>query len=140
MQTFPVTDADQALIIQATNYLKEMFTLEKHRTATLILTTAGEIILGINVEGSFGCIDICAEQATLAKALSVKKTGINTILSVKQPKPSEADQTIKVVSPCGHCREILYDYCPDSWVIVREGQTLSKVQVRDLLPFRYSKN
>ena len=43
-----------------------------------------------------------------------------------------------VVSPCGNCRQMMFEYCPDMRVIVNdENGKLIKVSVRDLLPFAY---
>lgn len=134
-----ITTVDQDLITASTEAIRSMFSEKKHRLATTILTEDGRVITGINVEGSFGCNDVCAEQITLGKALSEGHTAFKTVVTVKHPKPDDDNQSLRVVSPCGKCRELLMDYAPDIWVIVRQGDQLQKVQIKDLLPFRYSK-
>ena len=42
-----------------------------------------------------------------------------------------------VVSPCGACREMILDHCPDALVIVQDSGELVKWPVRRLLPAPY---
>lgn len=43
-----------------------------------------------------------------------------------------------VIPPCGNCRQMLFDYCPDIMVIVNDEEgRLIKVKARDLLPFAW---
>jgi cytidine deaminase len=46
------------------------------------------------------------------------ETGIDTIVAVRHPKPNEADRDVAVVSPCGSCRELIWDYDRNARVIV----------------------
>ena len=139
MTTLDLSYEDQALIEVAVQHVTGLFSPKHHRLSAVIKTKEGLVIKGVNVEGSFGCNDICAEQVVLGKALSDGIKDIETIVTVKHPKPEESDQTIKVANPCGKCRELLNDYAPNAWVVIRDGGTLMKVRVRELLPHRYSK-
>jgi histidyl-tRNA synthetase len=52
----------------------------------------------------------------------------------------EKDQKIRVANPCGKCRELLIDYAPDTYVIIRdEDNQLKKERARNLIPNRYKK-
>ena len=43
-----------------------------------------------------------------------------------------------VLPPCGNCRQMMFEYCPDIKVIVNdENGKLIKVTARDLLPFAW---
>lgn len=64
-----ITQEDQQLIELASSIIKEKYIPEKHRVCTVLQLKDGSLVKGINMEGSFGCIDICAEQITLGKAL-----------------------------------------------------------------------
>ncbi len=56
---------------------------------------------------------VCAEAVALGRAVvDLGDAGIDTIVAVRHPPPDEKDQTIKVVSPCGACRELIFDYDP----------------------------
>jgi cytidine deaminase len=135
----PLSPQDQQLIETATAAITRYFHPKKHRLATTLATADGQIVTGINLEGSFGCNDVCAEQITLGKAISDGLTQIDTIVTIKHPKPEDTNQELRVASPCGKCRELINDYAPQTWVIVRQGDQIGKVRIGDLLPYRYSK-
>jgi cytidine deaminase len=131
---------EKELITTAKQTITERFHEKQHRLATTILTKDGEVTTGINVEGSFGCNDVCAEQIALGVVLSKGLQDIETVVTVKHPKPKDENQELRVVSPCGKCRELLNDYAPESMVILpNEDNKLIKVAVKNLLPNRYSK-
>ena len=43
-----------------------------------------------------------------------------------------------VMSPCGNCRQLLYDYAPDCMVIIKHDGKIVKTKARDLIPDAYS--
>ena len=41
-----------------------------------------------------------------------------------------------VIPPCGNCRQMLFEYCPDIKVILNDYENnLVKVGIKDLIPF-----
>lgn len=134
-----LTQAEQHLIELAKETITKHFSPKHHRLATCVLTKSGEIIVGINVEGSFGCNDVCAEQIALGNVLSKGIKDIDCMVTVKHPKAEDPNQSLRVVSPCGKCRELILDYAPNAFVIVSDDGELKKIQTKDLLPYRYSK-
>lgn len=42
-----------------------------------------------------------------------------------------------VISPCGRCRQLMFDYYPDIKVIVKDVDELKTVKVDELLPYAY---
>jgi cytidine deaminase len=135
----PLSGSDFALIEEAVKLVKFHFVPKKHNLICLIKTKSGQIYSAVNLQGSFGCIDTCAEQIAIGKLVYDQVEDVESILSVRHPKPEEADQTLKVASPCGRCREMIFDYVPDAWVFVRDGDEVFKTKVQDLMPFRYQK-
>lgn len=136
----PLSHKDQTLLSEAENIIKRHAKDGKHKIGCAVQTSFGTIITAINLEGTFGCIDLCAEQIALGKFVSEHAGEIETLVAVRHPKTTEANQEIKVASPCGKCRELIFDYAPNAWVIVRDGSDIYKVKIADLLPFRYSKH
>lgn len=134
-----LTQVEQHLIELAKESITKHFSPKHHRLATCVLTKSGEVIVGINVEGSFGCNDVCAEQIALGNVLSKGIHDIACMITVKHPKAEDPNQSLRVVSPCGKCRELLLDYAPNAFVIVNDDGELKKIQTKDLLPYRYSK-
>lgn len=135
-----LTQLDHHLIELAKETITKYFSPKQHRLATCVLTKSGEIIIGINVEGSFGCNDVCAEQIALGNVLSKGIKDIACIVTVKHPKADDENQLLRVVSPCGKCRELILDYAPDAFVIINDEHVLKKVQAKELLPYRYTKS
>jgi cytidine deaminase len=43
-----------------------------------------------------------------------------------------------VESPCGNCRQLLFDYAPDCMVIIPHDDRVVKVRARELLPDAFS--
>jgi len=130
---------DQQLIQTASDFIKHRFLQDHHHLATAIRTTNNDIILGFNMEGSFGCNDICAEQIALGKALSEGKTQIETMVTVRHPEEDSLKQEIEVVNPCGKCRELILDYAPKAFVIMQTENSFAKFPAKELLPNRYQK-
>lgn len=135
-----LTDKDKQLVEIARKTIQKLFTNKKHHLATAIRTKSGQVITGINMEGSVGCNDICAEQITLGKTLSEGFTDIETIVTVRHPEPKDHFLQLKVANPCGKCRELIIDYAPECYVIVRdERDELKKERASNLIPCRYKK-
>jgi cytidine deaminase len=83
---------------------------------------------------------VCAEAVALGRAfVDLGDDGIETIVAVRHPPPDEKDQNIAVVSPCGACRELIFDYDPKARVIVPNGKSPGVVAIGDLLPNKYSR-
>ena len=83
----------------------------------------------MNCDGIHGS---CAEYITMGIAISAGEREFDTIVAVHEKAPNG------VVAPCGNCRQMLYEYCPDIKVIVNdESGKLIKVNSRDLLPFAW---
>lgn len=75
-----------------------------------ILAGSGKIYAGCNIESSSYGLSMCAERNALSIALCAGESEFSTILVL-------AD-TSGPVSPCGACRQLLYDYAPDIDVIM----------------------
>jgi cytidine deaminase len=92
-----------------------------------VLCKNGKIYKGVNCDGINGS---CAEYITIGIAISAGEREFDTIVAVHDK------QLNFVVSPCGNCRQMLFEYCPDKKVIVNdETGKMIKVRARDLLPF-----
>ena len=72
------------------------------------------------------------KDVTIGMAISAGEREFDTIVAVH-------DKHLNcVISPCGNCRQMLYEYCQDIMVIENdETGKLIKVQARDLLPFAW---
>ena len=76
-----------------------------------LLGANGEIYTGCNVENAAYPATICAERAALVKAVS---EGVQKFVAI-------AVVTERAGSPCGMCRQMLFEFAPDMTVIVADG-------------------
>ncbi len=105
--------------------------------AAAVRSRDGRVWTGIHLGTTVGRLSVCAEPVALGRALLEGDGTAETIVAVRHPKPEETDREMAVVSPCGACRELLLDHCPEASVILRERGALLKVPVRLLLPTPY---
>ena len=75
------------------------------KVGAAIQTADGRIFTGCNIENASYGLSICAERVALWKALSEGATAFQEMAIV-----SEADT---ITSPCGACRQLLWEYCGD---------------------------
>jgi cytidine deaminase len=131
---------DQELIEAATDAIRSRYRNEWQEVGAALRTRDGRIITGVNIDAYIGRIAVCAEAIAVGRAITESgDQGIETIVAVRHPKPDEKDQRIKVVSPCGICRELICDYDPKARVIVPNGPEPSVTTITELLPNKYNR-
>jgi cytidine deaminase len=91
-----------------------------------LLTADGTIYTGCNVENAAYPATICAERTALVKAVSEGQRQFEALLVV----------TNNGGSPCGTCRQMLYEFAPGLQIIVGTlaGDILYEMTLSDLLP------
>ena len=129
---------DHELIAAATDAIKQRYRYDWQEVGAALRTRAGKVFTGVNLDAYLGRMAVCAEAVALGRAfVDLGDAGIDTIVAVRHPDPDEKDQRIAVVSPCGACRELIFDYDPKARVIVPNGQSSAVVPIADLLPNKY---
>lgn len=131
MERCELNETDKKLIEIGLKVLSENFDdgIYNHTVGCAILCKNGNIYKGVNCDGIHGS---CAEYITMGIAISAGEREFDTIVAVHEKA------TNCVIPPCGNCRQMLFEYCPDISVIVNDEQgKLIKVKVRDLLPFAW---
>jgi cytidine deaminase len=132
--------ADRELIAVASGAITKRYRDDWQEVGAALRTRSGKIFTGVNLDAYLGRMAVCAEAVALGRAVvDLGETGIETIVAVRHPSPTEKDQTIAVVSPCGACRELIFDYDPHARVIVPNGKSPAVVPIGDLLPNKYSR-
>src|SRR5260221_8732232 len=86
----------------------------------------GEIYLGCNVENAAYPATICAERVALVKAVS---EGVRNFVAI-------AVVTDNGGTPCGICRQMMYEFAPDMTVLVADstGEIQLEMKLSELLP------
>jgi cytidine deaminase len=137
MSVHKLDPKDQALIEAARTQIRDRYKENRHHIAAALRTRSGKIHTGIHLDTYVGRASVCAEAVAVGKAMAAGDTDIEAIVSVRHPRPREANQEIQIVSPCGICREMLADFAPECRVIVPVNGEVGEVDVKDLLPNKY---
>jgi cytidine deaminase len=133
-------ESDRKLIEAATEAIKRRYRNDWQEVGAALRTRSGKIVTGVNLDAYLGRMAVCAEAVALGQTITaLGETGIDTIVAVRHPKPQEADQAIRIVSPCGACRELIWDYDRNARVIVPGPNGPAAVGVGELLPNKYSR-
>jgi cytidine deaminase len=133
-----LSKADQELVEAATAAINERYRYDWQEVGAALRTRSGRIFTGINLDAYLGRMAVCAEAVALGRAfVDLGDDGIDTIVAVRHPDPEEKNQAVAVVSPCGACRELIFDYDRMARVIVPNGKSAEAVSIAALLPNKY---
>lgn len=92
----------------------------------------GTIVTGCNIENASYGLTVCAERVALLKALSEGRDGFVRIAVV-------AD-TETPTSPCGPCRQLLWEYCGDIEIVMANlTRETARHQLAALLPLPFDR-
>ena len=89
---------------------KAIAPFSRYEVGAAILTPQGKIYRGCNIENSTYGLTICAERVALFSALAAGEREFS-VLTVVAPSGNPA-------TPCGACRQVLWEHCGDITVIV----------------------
>jgi cytidine deaminase len=91
-----------------------------------LLTAAGDIYSGVNVENAAYPVTVCAERVAVFKAVS---EGQREFVAI-------AVATDNGGSPCGSCRQVLAEFGLDTQVLIinSAGEVVEEMTVSELLP------
>lgn len=120
-------DQYQALIQAALQARLRAYAPYSHyNVGSALLTAAGKIYSGCNVENAAYPTSMCAERVALYKAVSEGERDFKAIVVA----------TENGGTPCGSCRQVLAEFGLEIIVLIvdGEGRLLQETSVRDLLP------
>jgi cytidine deaminase len=124
-----VNDKVRDAVIRAARDVRERAYAKYSRfhVGAALLTADGQIYAGCNVEnGSYG-LTICAERAAVFAAVAAGQQQFQLL----------AVATSGGCSPCGACRQVLFEFAPDLPILlidVERPEAITEVNVRNLLP------
>lgn len=142
MDTTQLTAADEALVaaVEQTNEraFDPAFFDGGHVVAAGVRTDDGEIYDGVSLPTAVGRASVCGEPVAVGSAVADGHSHdeIETCVAVSYPLPEHDATEIRVVPPCGVCRELLVDYNEEMRVIVPDGNGLGVARAVELLPCR----
>jgi len=127
-----------ALLSQAWAALDKAYApYSSFRVGAALMTTAGEIFSGCNVENASYGGTICAERAAITAAVnqgSLKPQGLDVVLI--------ATPTQEPIAPCGLCRQVIEEFAHENTIIIlstEPGKVTKTFKHRDLLPFSFNR-
>ena len=134
-----LSPADQELVQAARDVLLRHYRPFWHTVACALRGRDGRVWTGLHLGATVGRLSVCAEAVALGRAVMDGDGTIECVVAVRHPKPDETDQSLRVVPPCGACRENLLDFDRGAAVIVPSATGLARVPVLDLLPLPYQR-
>jgi cytidine deaminase len=99
------------------------------RVGAAVLTERGNIFSGCNIENASYGLTICAERAAIYSA--VANEGGNNMKIRAICVVNDKDSTC---SPCGACRQVIYEFGPNAIVIFKGRDGLISAHAKELLP------
>jgi cytidine deaminase len=99
------------------------------KVGAALLTKAGQVITGANVESASYGLTCCAERVALFKALTAGQRQFVAIAVVAAAPEGPM--------PCGACRQLLAEYAPRALVWVADSRRLAIIRefkIAELLP------
>ncbi len=117
---------DKELYREAVKAMENAYTPFSHfNVGAAILTEDGEVFTGCNIENSSLGATICAERTACVKAVSNGKRKFQKIAVVCHEG---------AVTPCGICRQFLYEFAPKLPVITGPDEDhLMEYKLNELL-------
>jgi cytidine deaminase len=125
----PLTPAERDTLVAAATTVREraVAPYSRFQVGAALLAADGRIFTGCNVESSSFGLTICAERTAVVKALSEGARAFRAIAVVT----GAGEPT----SPCGACRQVLWDQCRDIAVVMATtGGALEETTLAALLP------
>jgi cytidine deaminase len=121
------------LIAVARETLAKVPISDNHNVVAAARTKDGKIIAACNVYHFTG--GPCAEPVVFGAAAAQGYLPLDLTHMVAVVR-----RTNFVISPCGRCRQMFLDYCPEIQVVILDEGVVRLVKVEQLMPFAYVNN
>lgn len=115
-------DAEDKKLIEKAQELLKKRASKYTGTAGALLSLKGNLYLGVNL-GVENPSAVCAEPIAVGNMITNGEKEIKTMVAVQEKG---------IVSPCGVCRELIYQLnVGNPWIIIDKN---NKIKLKDLLP------
>src|SRR5271154_1684634 len=99
----------------------------KFRVGAALLTASGDVFAGCNVENASYGMSNCAERTAIFSAISQGGPKLE-IVAIAVANDHDAP-----CSPCGACRQVIYEFGPRATVFFRSAKGWKKLPITSLL-------
>ncbi|MEW6001894.1 MAG: cytidine deaminase [Nitrospirota bacterium] len=100
----------------------------KFKVGAALLTERGGLFSGCNVENASYGLTVCAERSAVFQAVS--QEGRNMRIRAL----AVVNENGKACVPCGACRQVIFEFGPDSAVLFQSTTGLEEMKASELLP------
>jgi cytidine deaminase len=147
MNTVDLTEEDVKLVERAVESIRPRYVPGSEPGARAVgaalRTKSGAVYTAVNLTAATPRASVCAEPIAIGEAVTDGETEFDTIVAVlfnpdeeQQSEVSEGElfEDAAVISACGVCRELIRDYDPSTYVVVRTDDGLGKARADQLVP------
>ena len=122
--------ADPLLIAATAARNKAFAPYSNFKVGAAVETVDGQVISGCNIEMASYGLTMCAERVALFKAIAEGQRKFRRIAVVTD--------TPQIVTPCGACRQVIWELCGDIEVLLRtlKGDQYV-ISANELLPYAF---
>lgn len=105
------------------------------KVGAALLTDDGKVYIGCNIENAAYSPTVCAERVAFFSAVRDGNRNFTKIALVGGMN----GQLSSFTYPCGVCRQVMREFCDDSFVlVVSDGNEIKEHTLGEILPFSFS--
>jgi len=121
-------ERESLLVLAKAATMRSYSPYSRFKVGAAVLTEAGTIYCGCNVENSSYGLTNCAERTAIFVAVATEgaKMRMRAIAVWSRPE--------RPCSPCGACRQVILEFGPDAIVLFQGRNGIEEVGASDLLP------
>ena len=127
---------DKELMLLAEQARKNAYTpYSGFKVGAALLAKNGKVYLGCNIENAAYTPTNCAERTAFFKAVSEGEREFEKIAIVGGSGEAPAE----FCAPCGVCRQVMAEFCDDSFkIILGNSNNLKVFALSEVLPYSFS--
>ena len=132
MTSRSLTPDEESRLVAAAGAVRENAAApySKFKVGAALLAEDGRIFTGCNVESASYGLTVCAERNAVFKAISEGVHAFRAVAVVTDADPP--------ASPCGACRQVLWDQCRDIGVVLATPRGVAtRTRLAALLPLAF---
>lgn len=135
MTILALTESEQLQLIKAANKALEKAYAPYSRflVGAAVLTNAGKIFAGCNIENASYGLSVCAERNAIANAIIEEGGGTMKIRAIAVTNSQNAP-----CSPCGSCRQVIWEFGQQAQIIFQGSEGWRHSNITELLPEGFS--
>ena len=121
-------ERESLLILAKAATMRSYAPYSRFKVGAAVLTEAGAIYCGCNVENASYGLTNCAERTAIFTAVATEgaRMRIRAIAIWSRPE--------RPCSPCGACRQVILEFGPDAIVLFQTQKGIEELGASDLLP------